>query len=192
MKESNAESFCYGEWNFGREEKGFIRLVMANGILEGREGAYSQYPRSTTLARQLVFRTARPAVGSESTSFERFPPALLRPGATPPGPVKTHLGPILSETRFLKTLYKEARHQRSERVSKSFEEFRTSIFDHQRPFRCKMSAMVGNFRSYWVLEPLIGPKLFRNAVISEICGSLFLTTVVPLVLPAARPHAPVV
>ena len=48
----------------------------------------------------------------------------------------------------------------------SFEKFRTSIFDHQRPFRCKMSAMVGNFvhkvRSSRVLEPLIGPKLIRK------------------------------
>ena len=46
-------------------------------------------------------------------------------------------------------------------IRESFEEFRTSIFDHQRPFRCKMSAMVGNFvhkvRSSRVLEPLIGP-----------------------------------
>ena len=72
-------------------------------------------------------------------------------------------------------MYKQTRHHRSER---NIEEFRTSIFDHQRPFRRKMSAMVGNFvhkvRSSRVLEPLIGPKLLRNAAISEICGSLFL------------------
>ena len=92
-------------------------------------------------------------------------------------PVRSDRRWTLFKTRLLATLYKQARHFRNEKV---FEKFRTPVFDHQRPFRCKMSAMVGNFvhkiRSYRVLEAPDWPKLIRNAAISELCGRWQLAT----------------
>ena len=96
----------------------------------------------------------------------------VRPGVAPLGPVRNHLRSIPFGTWLLAASYKQARHHKTDMVSTVFNIY---IFYHQRPFRRKKSAMVGNFvhkvRSYRVLEAPDWPKLTRNAAISELCGS---------------------